>query len=75
MFDVVGQGLSLAIEDAVVLAWHLQQQGVCQSALRRYAEVLLTVMQLAPLLSRSESIEIKTCQQLVSQASLKLRIC
>lgn len=33
-----GQGLSLAIEDAVVLAWHLQQQGVCQSALRSYEE-------------------------------------
>lgn len=33
---VAGQGLSLAVEDAVVLAWHLKQQGLCQSALRRY---------------------------------------
>lgn len=31
-----GQGLSLAVEDAVVLAWHLKQQGLNESALRRY---------------------------------------
>ncbi|DBA89383.1 TPA: hypothetical protein ACH3X2_004745 [Trebouxia sp. C0005] len=31
-----GQGLSLAVEDAVVLAWHLKQQGLCPSALRSY---------------------------------------
>ena len=31
-----GQGLSLAVEDAVVLAWHLKQQGLGESALRRY---------------------------------------
>ena len=31
-----GQGLALAIEDAVVLAWHLRRQGIAQSALRRY---------------------------------------
>lgn len=30
-----GQGLALAIEDAVVLAWHLRRQGITQSALRR----------------------------------------
>ena len=30
-----GQGLSLAVEDAVVLAWYLKQQGLCPSALRR----------------------------------------
>ena len=31
----VGQGLCLAVEDAVVLAWHLKQQGICEAALRR----------------------------------------
>ena len=30
-----GQGLALALEDAVVLAWHLRRQGLSQQALRR----------------------------------------
>ena len=30
-----GQGVCLAIEDAVVLAWHLKQQGFVPEALRR----------------------------------------
>ncbi len=34
---VAGQGLSLAVEDAVVLAWHLRQQGLGEPALRRYS--------------------------------------
>ena len=33
-----GQGLALALEDAVVLAWHLRRQGLSEDALRRYAE-------------------------------------
>lgn len=31
-----GQHLCLAIEDAVVLTWHLKQQGLTPEALRRY---------------------------------------
>ncbi|KAL3144420.1 hypothetical protein ABBQ32_004168 [Trebouxia sp. C0010 RCD-2024] len=31
-----GQGLALAIEDAVVLAWHLRRQGLSPKALRSY---------------------------------------
>ena len=30
-----GQGLCLALEDAVVMAWHLQQQGLTEEAFRR----------------------------------------
>ncbi len=30
-----GQGLCLAMEDAVVLAWHLRRQGFTSQALRR----------------------------------------
>ena len=30
-----GQGLALAIEDAVVLAWHLRREGLTEKALRR----------------------------------------
>lgn len=33
-----GQGFCLAIEDAVVLAWHLRRQGFSPQALRRYEE-------------------------------------
>ncbi|KAL3137400.1 hypothetical protein ABBQ32_006923 [Trebouxia sp. C0010 RCD-2024] len=31
-----GQGFCLAVEDGVVLAWHLRRQGLCQQALRMY---------------------------------------
>ena len=34
-----GQGLCLAIEDAVVLAWHLRRLGLNPKALRRYVVV------------------------------------
>ena len=33
--DDAGQGLCLAMEDAVVLAWHLRRQGFTPQALRR----------------------------------------
>ncbi len=36
----VGQGFCLAIEDAVVLAWHLRRQGFSPQALRRSASAL-----------------------------------
>lgn len=33
---VDGTGLALALEDAAVLAWHVQQQGLTEAALRAF---------------------------------------
>lgn len=41
-----GQGLALAIEDAVVLAWHLKREGLTEAALRRYCECVHALLTL-----------------------------
>ena len=48
MLNATGQGLCLSVENAVVLAWHLKQQGMTQEAFRRrwsYIAVLRTTSQ------------------------------
>ena len=38
-----GQGFCLAVEDGVVLAWHLRAQGLSPKALRRSVSAVITV--------------------------------
>lgn len=53
MCTPVGQGFCLALEDAVVLAWHLRRQGLSPQALRRCCFTslhdLLLIRKLPPL--------------------------
>ena len=53
----VGQGFCLAIEDAVVLAWHLRRQGFSPQALRRSASAtVITVAKLCPSADRQQGL-------------------
>ena len=41
--QIAGQGFCLAVEDGVVLAWHLRAQGLSPKALRRSVSTVMTV--------------------------------